>query len=296
MCALRLVGGLRLQCRILEALGFTNRDSTRCNQASLGVKVKSRFGGLTLLILFVALEALGSLPASTPSEAPSAAPAAPEVRFQVLRKTFQFPGEPARYATHMTDLRVSLATDTPSQIEDFVVVQLVRGCAFHSDFKNGRVTKLLTIDRIHQGERVPFRHSDWAIDTETRDPALSSDANFGRFGRLRWNRDPRSSNPDTATWYAHAKPPHGTVFLAELISHAALNPESPSGESSAQNATLEFRACVFRAMDVPSTVASTIDVTQAIVCKEWDHKYVWDFARGRMSRPQRIDPVCGVRP
>ena len=113
------------------------------------------------------------------------------------------------------------------------------------------------------------------------------------------NADQSFTNAETATFYAQAKPPHGSVFSTDLPGSAFLASGSGLHNGAAQNASLEFTTCLFKTADLPAkTTPEGAGVVQskALWCALWNHRYVWNFETGRMDQPTRIDPICEVSP
>jgi hypothetical protein len=224
------------------------------------------------------------------------------LRFKEYKKRLELKGETLKYANWFTDTRFALHTRTPQAIESFAVVQYLRGCLFNSQLENGQVTKTLTIQQQYFGQMVTFQHRTWEIDSDTTDPIYTSNVsslpNSGRFALWRWNQNPASLNPETATWYAQSKPPTGAVFLTDLPGPGFLSQSPPGQNDIAQNASLEFRTCLFHIEDVPvmtTPAGSGINPSRAIWCVNWDHKFVYDFRTGKMTSPRAIDPICDIQ-
>lgn len=220
-----------------------------------------------------------------------------DVRFVEIKKRFSFANEPAKYASYMTDTRFAYTVTDPNQIEKYGVVQFIRGCMFDSYNIKGKVNKLLTINRTHFGEQKTFQHREWEVDSDSSDPIYTFYEGIGRFALLRWNQDGKSLNPETATWYANARPPHGAVFATDLPGSAALSPDSSPTDSHARNVSLEFKTCLFRLQDLPETttpVGAGVALNKAVWCVNWNHRFVYDFKAKKMTTPSSIDPVCEV--
>jgi hypothetical protein len=209
-------------------------------------------------------------------------------RFIEMKKEVVLPKAKPTEISYLTDTRFIYTAPSPAEIEDVAIVQWIRGCVFTSD-RHGE--KHLSISREHFGRIVPFKHSHWQIDSESTDPVYSSYDGYGRFALLRWNDDPADTDPETATYYAKAKPSHGTVFVTDLPGTAFL-----ASKNEAQNVSLEFQTCLFNTADLPKTTTPDglgIDNAKALWCVSWDHKFVYDFKAGKMLRPAQIDPFCG---
>jgi hypothetical protein len=220
-------------------------------------------------------------------------------RFVEMKKEVTLPKAPATDITYLTDIRFAYSVASPAQIEDYAVVQWIHGCMFESEFKSGRkngtVEKRLSVDRLYFGNMITFKHATWQIDSDSNDPIYSSYSRKGRFALLRWNKDPSSLNAETSTYYMKAKPSHGSVFVSDSPGPAFLESGTGKRDGKAQNASLEFRTCLFRFSDIPSLTTPSgdnIDRSKALWCVSWDQKFSWDFSLGKMTRPSQIDPIC----
>jgi hypothetical protein len=218
-------------------------------------------------------------------------------RFVEYKKRVLLPGDAAKYAFMMTDTRFVIDAEKPENIENFAMVQFIRGCVFEATLTaNGRVEKEIAVYRHHFGLLVPFQHKDWVVDIDNQDPLYSSYEESGRWALLRWNKNPADLTPESATYYANAHPRHGTTFLTDLPAPAVLRTDS--GDKRAQGVSLEFKSCLFRVEDVPVKLADpralNIDLTKALWCADWDHKFAWDFKKQKLLATTGIDPVCEV--
>jgi len=206
-------------------------------------------------------------------------------RFIEYKKEVVLPGAKPDDITYLTDTRFIIDAGSPANIEHFAIVQWIRGCVFTAD-DSGK--KDLSVSRNHFGKIVPFKHSHWQIDSDSTDPIYSS-YEGNRFALLRWNQDPKNTDPETATYFAIAKPPHGVTFATDLPATAFL------GKTDAQNTSLEFKTCLFNTTDLPEATTPDgdgVDNTKALWCVSWDHKFVYDFKSKTMTTPSQIDPFC----
>jgi hypothetical protein len=218
-------------------------------------------------------------------------------KFIEYKKRVDLPNTPKKQASFMTDVRFAYSVSDSALIEKYAVIQWIRGCMFHSRKSSGRIEKTLTIYRRHFDEDKVFDHRVWEIDSDTHDPIYTSDARYGRHALLRWNSNPQSLDPETATFYARAHPPHGSVFATDLPGLGALNGGDGKTEGSATNSSLQFRTCLFNFSDLPETTTTNgdgIDTSRALWCVDWSNQFVWDYALGKMTQPKTIDAVCGV--
>ncbi len=207
-------------------------------------------------------------------------------------------------ADYMTSMRVIIKTQTVEQIENYAVVQFIKGCQFESFWNGQKVTKdLASINYNLFGKLVPFKLPRWEIDSDNADPVFSSYEGYGRFALLRWNEDASSYETNKATYYAKHKPPHPVVFGSDFPSPAAVEEKivrtpvegEPPFVKSATNTSLEFRTCLFHSKDVP--LRSTPDGaglrrSAAIHCFRWEHKFVYNYLENKFIAGGAIDPVC----
>ena len=203
--------------------------------------------------------------------------------------------EREEHAFFMSVTRAVLRTDTVAHIEDYAIVQYIRGCIFESTWDGKKVTNWMNISRDHFGQIVPFKHPVFTIDTDNPDPTYSSYPGYGRFALLRWNTNPASFEGDTATYYANAKPPHPIVFTSDIPGPATLNEDGPNGEKRAQNTSLEFKVCLFRSTDVPYVTDVTgvgLNIQNAVQCFDWEHKHIYNFKRRAFDSGGKIHPFC----
>lgn len=204
--------------------------------------------------------------------------------------------ERAEFANYMTDFRFVVEVDRPSSISNYGIVQFMRGCMFESEqLPDGTITQNFTYVHKHFGHWSMIRYDNWVIDSSHADPVSTSFENYGRFDLYKWNTQPTNLDPDNATWYFNAKPPHGTVFKADLIANAGLIETSTN--PNARNASLELETCIFKIGDLPVKSDETgvgVDKSKAIWCATWDHKFSYDFSKATMVQDQQIHAFCAT--
>lgn len=203
-------------------------------------------------------------------------------------------GEPAEYATYMTDLRFVVTTAQPADLTKYGVVQFMKGCMYRSELQtDGTETRAFRYVHKNFGQYALLRHDDWVVDSSHADPLATAFEGHGRFDLYKWNTDPTDLESDGATWYFHASPPHGTVFKSDLVANAGLIDGAPL--PSARNSSLELETCVFKIQDVPlvsDPSGAGIDRSKAIWCGSWDHKFRYDFSSQKIVQERNIHPFC----
>ncbi|HXG52387.1 MAG TPA: hypothetical protein VNN77_13405 [candidate division Zixibacteria bacterium] len=177
-------------------------------------------------------------------------------------------------------------TDSVAALEKYAIVQFTKGCVFHSaKGPDGRIRRRVDDTVVSFGEEIPFCVPRWVIDSQDTDPAYNSDPRYGRFHLLRWNR-PGSYEQRTQKYYGAEKPKIPVVYVADYPAGAFV------GGTGVRNVALEFKTCIYKAGEVPST-ARRDDVRFAVpvACFDWENVYVYDFASGTF----RTD-LAGVPP
>jgi hypothetical protein len=176
------------------------------------------------------------------------------------------------YPTYGNGVIMEYETGSVAALEKYAIVQFVKGCVFDSS-KNaqGRITKKLSYTVPSFGEDVPFCFPQWVIDSQDTDPVYNSDAEYGRFYLLRWNK-PGSYEYPNHKYYGAEKPKRPVVYMADYPAGAFVT------GSGVKNAALEFNTCIYKAGDVPAeTRRDDIHFATPITCFEWQSVYVYDF-------------------
>ena len=93
--------------------------------------------------------------------------------FSVLVEDYivKFSPDDTSYGTTMV---ARYRTDRVSSLEDYVIVNFIRGCIFESYLKNGEIIKGISTSRDFFGGSVRFRHPEWVIDSVDEDPVYWS--------------------------------------------------------------------------------------------------------------------------
>ena len=218
------------------------------------------------------------------------------MRFVEMKKTIIVPQMPDLVYS-ATDTRFVYTVPSVAQIENYAVVQFLRGCQWESRLVDGKVVNTFGISRDYfpGKDAFIFRHPHWQIDNDNDDPVYTTSEGAGRFALLRWNDDPNSLDANDAHYYQTKKPLVPLVFATDLPSYASFDPAF----NFAHNTTLEFRTCLFKVSDLPAHTTpdgAGVDQSKALWCATWDHKYVWNFTTKHMDTPTAIDPFCATQP
>ena len=187
--------------------------------------------------------------------------------------------------SYSTDVRYVVKTKNVADLRDYALVQFIRGCQYTTDAKG---VKSFGISRHYFDSVVKFQHADWSIDSDNHDPVYTS-WKGNRFALYRWNKNPASYDPETATYLAKNDPPHSVVFSTDL-------PGSFSRSGlTASNSSLEFEMCLFKIKDLPLATTpegAGINKEDAIKCHAWESKFTFDPKKNDYVMGGRLEPFC----
>ena len=182
------------------------------------------------------------------------------------------------YPTYGNGVIMEYETDSVAALENYAIVQFKKGCVFETaKTSEGKIRRIITDTVASFGEQVLFCFRQWVIDSQDSDPAYNSDPDHGRFYFLRWNK-PGSYDNRTQKYYGAVKPQAPVVYMSDYPAGAFI------AGSGIRNVALEFKTCIYKAVDVPSvTRREEIDFAKPINCFEWQNVYVYDFAKAKFQ-------------
>lgn len=193
-----------------------------------------------------------------------------------------------------TTVNFEYTTKSPGSLEDFALVNFIRGCQFDSTSRNGRVARAYAVKVESFGRMVPYRFPDWSIDSFDANPMYNNwpeeevAAGASLHGSYRWNKVPGSFDEKTEVYFVQERPRTGRLYVSDRPGTAFVF----DGGASAKNISVQFRVCIYRTRDIPrSTSPDNLAFASPIACHEWASSYVWDFEKGEMTRPKELD--CG---
>ena len=188
-----------------------------------------------------------------------------------------------------TTMYAEYSTANIPALEDYAVVQYIKGCQFMSGMERGKTVKSWSIARKFFGDYIKFIHPRWVVDSIDQDPVyFSSPHQTLRQGRYLWNDGPgyeragehlfSNSPPPTPRLYVSDRP--GTAFVDE-------------NGLRAKNIALDFDVCLIPTSQIPLTLSPQFDLRpRAIKCFQWTSSFVYDFQQRRFTHPQNTNEVC----
>lgn len=201
---------------------------------------------------------------------------------------------------YSTDFYFGYETGSVDQIENFAIVQMIKGCQW-SEYKNlttGEVERHFNIAREYYGGSKVFVHKDWEIDNVDANPFYSSfvrpDSPEDKFGLLRWNKPEDGLNVEKSIYYFRGLPEVSKVYVTDLPG-ASYSYKQDANTQLAKNSTLDFKTCLLPISavnyDSPSD-GSGVDWSKAIACFSWNSSKVFDWDLERMIEPVLPDSTC----
>lgn len=207
-------------------------------------------------------------------------------RLEVLKKKVVLKFDPNN-PSFQTDVKMIVETQEISSVEDFAIVQFIKGCIYKSKSINGELRKEISSYRKHQGEFKPFIHKEFEVDADGADPVYT-DLDGDRFGLYRVG----SLDPGKSSWYRQASLRKPLVYATDLPGQATTF-ETFDGKLEAQNPSLDFKTCLFKSDDLTFDMTQgNLDISKALTCFDWAHRFSYDFKKKKFEEVQQIDPIC----
>lgn len=184
---------------------------------------------------------------------------------------------------HGFNATASYRTERVSDLEDYAIVQFIRGCRFSSIKKaDGSIERSLGT-RTYYGKTEKFLHKNWQIDSIDTDPVYYNNPDGKRHDFYRWDKK------QVPTSYVYGLPVTPLLYV----------PDSPGTVSfsadiqMADNYTFEFRTCVYKTKDVPTELdPSNTTFARPVKCLDWAASYVYNFKTKKFDSPSGIDAFC----
>lgn len=213
-------------------------------------------------------------------------------------------------------------TTSPDCVRDYAVVQFIRGCAYHERYSlaDGRlIERTFDVARRLRGPRVVFNHPAFEVDNTGADPLYAAEpGEADRLALLYVPKSPLRLRSDEKSLMADLKAfdqPGERVFLADLEGKTSVTfvTDGPDGGVSmvdearttltVENASLDFKTCVYRVKDVPVTgdpagPDASPDQGGPLACFSWMSRYNWDPAAQdfKTDAYRGVDPFCAQAP
>lgn len=195
---------------------------------------------------------------------------------------------PDKTISHGTSAFMSYTTNKVNNLENYAIVQQIKGCMFTSSQNyDGEIIKSSNYARELFGKIVNYKHMDWTIDSIDEDPMYNNSIPELRHGSYRWNTVKNSYEKETQKSYAQERPTSPTLYVSDLPGTAFTETDE------VKNISLEFRTCIYKTGKIP-LVATPGDVnfSEAIACIPWKSSFIYNYKTQKFEAKKEIDPIC----
>lgn len=189
-----------------------------------------------------------------------------------------------------TRLFVRYRTKSIADLENYAIVQFLKGCVFETSLKNGEVTVHRGITVEHFGEFKEFKFKDWAIDSIDSDPVYYSSNGLPRHYYYKWSKTgkfPTDWQHDEM-FFGRQSPPQPELYVSERPGGTAFKTEF-----DAKNISLQFRTCIYKTKDVPSeTTPNDLNFAKPVHCFDWKSSFLYNHFKKRYENRNDISEFC----
>ncbi len=213
-----------------------------------------------------------------------------DVKFTVTSQTYKiiFKSDEISWGTRMF---AKYETKSTGQVEDYAVVQFIRGCHFNNYVENGKIVYVDNISREFFNEMITYKHPEWVIDSVDLDPMYNNTPEGfekwnTRHGLYRWNRK-HNFDQNGEVLFKDEKPKKPYLYVMDHPGTAFFQ------DRWAKNISLEFKVCLYKTKDIPVTAApNDLNFAKAVQCFDWNSSFIYDHFKSTFSRPTGLHPHC----
>lgn len=200
--------------------------------------------------------------------------------------TTEFKVTSSKFTSMGTDLKMSYKTSKISELEDFAIVQFIKGCKFNSHkIADGSIQRYFGIVRDFFGEKVKFDHKEWVIDSIDTDPMYNNGVANKRHQYYRFIKNGKEA------YYFQEQPTTPEFYVTDLPGTVSTLDDP---RDIASNISLKFKSCIYKTSDIPLEVApNELDFAKPIRCFEWGSSHIYNHKLNKYERKSEIDPFCG---
>lgn len=203
------------------------------------------------------------------------------------------PAVPDDNTVQGTRILAGFLTDEISALTRYLFVQFTRGCMWHSYLDNDmKVETEFGVLRDFLGiSYIQHNFPNWVVDTNDTDPAYATNpSQANRHYFLQHGKTiPAWIPSNQGKLFGEERPVIPFGYVTDAVGPAYYSPVF----KMAVNASLEFKTCLFKAIDVPLvTNGADVDIDKALVCFSWDSKFVFDHREIVFKSQKGIDREC----
>lgn len=185
---------------------------------------------------------------------------------------------------------VRYRTKSIANLENYAIVQFLRGCVFETSLKKGRITVHNSIVVKHFGEFKEFKFRDWVIDSIDSDPAYYSSDGLPRHHYYKWSKTGKfpTDRQDEEMIFGRQSPPQPELYISDRPGRTAFKTKS-----SAKNISLRLKTCIYKTKDIPSeTAPDDLNFAEPVHCFDWKSSHIFNHFKKRYENRNGISEFC----
>ncbi len=187
-----------------------------------------------------------------------------------------------------TTTYISYRTDDISQLENYAVVQFIKGCVFlETTDENPRRAYF---SRNYSDGHRPLHHSDWEVDSYDDDPIYPSDNTYSSYRHAFYKWTPKQgdyTNYNDSVSLIAKPAPHPEIFATDRPAQAYVE------DNIIKNISLKFKTCIYKTRDITTSIGDfKLSPKDAIACHDWNSSYVYNKDLKKYENPIEIHPFC----
>lgn len=190
-------------------------------------------------------------------------------------------------SSHGTSAFMSYKTQKVDQLENFAIVQKIKGCQFQSRLTpEGVVAKNFSLAREFFNEVITYNHPEWVIDSVDLDPMYNNWTPDRRHAAYRWNKVAGSYDKATEMKFGPTFPTRPELYVSDLPGTAFFM------GGVAKNISLKFEVCIHKTSDVPTTARPDSEIAAPIACHTWASSFIYNHKTNKFESKAEIDEFC----
>jgi len=188
-----------------------------------------------------------------------------------------------------TSMHIWYRTDSLRTLEDYVFVQIVKGCKYISSIQDSvEIFEMSYRQQIFDVYRTAA-FPDWIIDSIDTDPAYNSMPGVARHHLYRFNTPPYVFDKKTEQFFGYHKPKIPVLYVSDHPSLAMYFGQN----KSAASVSFRYKMGLYRTGDVPATTdPHNVRFASPLVEFEWMHSWIYNHQKEVFEKWDDIAPIC----
>lgn len=187
---------------------------------------------------------------------------------------------------------LSYETKKIEYLEDYGIVQFIRGCQFHTT-ESGDVYGGAAVPAFFGKKYYPYRFENWVIDSLDRDPLYNSwvpkNKSHSRHDLYRWSMEGPSFDSEGDRYFWKERPARAELYVTDRPGVTSYD----SKFKRAKNISLQYKSCVYKMEDIkPVMGPRDLDFQDALVCVDWDSSFIYNHKMNKFEKSREVDSFC----